>query len=125
MFESLKVANCLHKHAHKNPSVAWGEPPQMLFENNIKIAEKYFEKPVGRLIPGAYADIIVVDYYPPTRLYSENVNSHLLFGVSGRAVETTIINGQVVMENRKLTLLDETEICAKSRELAEKVWERF
>ena len=125
LFESLKVANCLHKYADHHPSVAWVEPPQMLFENNRKIAEKYFEKPLGRLIPGAYADLIVVDYQPPTRLDSENVNSHLLFGVSGRAVETTIINGQVVMENRKLNLIDEDEICTKSRELAAKVWERF
>jgi putative selenium metabolism protein SsnA len=125
MFESLKAANCLHKHANNDPSAAWGEPPHMLFENNIKIAEKYFEKPMGRLIEGACADMIVVDYNPPTRLYSENVNSHMLFGVSGRAVETTIINGQVVMENRRLTILDEDEICAKSRELANKVWERF
>lgn len=125
MFESLKAANCLHKHASRNPSAAWGEPPQMLFENNRRIAGKYFEKPVGRLEQGAYADIIVVDYTPPTRLYADNVNSHMLFGVSGRAVDTTIINGQVVMENRRLTLIDEQEVCAKSRELANKVWERI
>ncbi len=125
MFESLKAANCLHKHAGKNPSAAWGEPPYMLFENNTAIAGKYFDKQVGRLVEGACADIIVVDYNPPTRLYSGNVNSHLLFGVSGRAVETTIINGRVLMENRKLTMLDEVEICAKSRELANKLWERF
>jgi putative selenium metabolism protein SsnA len=125
MFESFKAANCLHKHANQHPSVAWGEIPQMLFENNRQIAAEYFEKPVGRLASGAYADLIVVDYYPPTRLSAENVNSHLLFGVSGRAVETTIINGQVVMENRKLITLDEEAICARSRELADKLWERI
>lgn len=125
MFESLKTANCLHKHASNNPSAAWGEPPQMLFENNARIAEKYFEKPLGKLVKGAYADIIVVDYQPPTRLNSDNINSHLLFGVSGRAVDTTIINGQIVMENRRLTSLDEKEICAKSRELADNVWKRI
>jgi putative selenium metabolism protein SsnA len=125
LFESYKAANCLHKHAHQHPSVAWVEIPQMLFKNNAGIASQYFDKPLGQLVPGAYADLIVVDYYPPTRLTPENVNSHILFGVSGRAVETTVINGQVVMENRKLTTLDEEEICAKSRELADKVWERI
>ncbi len=124
MLESLKAANCLHKHANNNPSAAWGEPPQMLYVNNARIAEKYFEKPLGRLIQGAYADIIVVDYHPPTRMNSNNLNSHILFGVSGRSVETTIINGQLLMENRRLTLLDEEMICAKSRELADQVWER-
>ncbi|HBE80637.1 MAG TPA: putative aminohydrolase SsnA [Firmicutes bacterium] len=125
MFESFKAANCLHKHASQHPSAAWGEIPHMLFENNRKIAAEYFEKPVGRLATGAYADLIVVDYFPPTRLSAENVNSHLLFGVSGRSVETTVINGQVVMENRKLTTLDEEAICTKSRELADKLWERI
>jgi putative selenium metabolism protein SsnA len=125
LFESFKVANCLHKHAHMHPSVAWGEIPQMVFENNRKIAAKYFENPVGILAPGAYADIIVVDYNPPTPLGPENINGHLLFGVSGRSVETTIVNGRIVMENRKLLTIDEQEICAKSRELASKVWERI
>jgi cytosine/adenosine deaminase-related metal-dependent hydrolase len=125
MFESLKVANCLHKYANNNPSAAWGEPPHMLFENNARISEKYFKKPLGRLVKGAYADVIVVDYHPPTRLNSDNLDSHILFGVSGRAVDTTIINGQIVMENRRLTMLDEREVCAKSRELADKAWERF
>lgn len=125
MFESLKAANCLHKHASGHPSAAWGEPPQMLFENNVKIAGKYFEKPLGKLAEGAYADVIVVDYNPPTRLYGENVNSHILFGVSGRAVDTVVIHGRVVMQNRRLTTVDEEEICARARELADKVWERF
>lgn len=125
MLEALKTANCLHKHDSFNPSAAWVEPPQMLFENNASIAEKYFEKPLGKLIEGAYADVIVVDYHPPTPITSDNLNSHILFGISGRAIDTTVINGQVIMENRRLTKLDEEMICAKSRELANKVWERF
>ena len=34
MFESAKVANVLQKHAAADPSVAWGEVPQMLYGNN-------------------------------------------------------------------------------------------
>lgn len=125
MFESLKAANCLNKHASGDPGAAWAEPPAMLFQNNALIASKYFDKPLGQLIKGAYADVIISDYYPPTRMDTGNVNGHILFGMSGRAVDTTIIGGRIVMENRKLTLIDEREICAKSRELADKVWERF
>ncbi len=125
MLESLKAANCLHKHASQHPSAAWAEPPQMLFENNIAIAGQYFAAPLGRLIKGAYADVIIADYCPPTPLDAGNINSHLLFGVSGRSVETTVIHGRVVMKNRQLTSVDEQAICAKSRELARQVWERF
>lgn len=125
MFESLKAANCLHKHASANPSAAWGEPPAMLFKNNRVIAAKYFDRPIGLLAKGAYADVIVADYDPPTRLDAGSLDGHILFGLNGRMVDTTVINGRVVMEGRKLNLLDEREIYAKSRELAEKVWERF
>jgi putative selenium metabolism protein SsnA len=125
MFESFKAANCSQKYVNSNPSVAWGEVPTILFHNNVDIARKYFEQPIGKLVPGAYADIIVVDYQPPTRINSDNLDSHILFGVNGRSVDTTIINGQIVMEHRKLKLTDEQEIYRKSRELADKVWERF
>jgi len=125
MFESYKVANILHKFNAKNPSVAWGEIPEMLFEQNAVIAGKYFPGILGRLIPGAKADIIVVDYDPPTPLDENNMNGHILFGMSGRAVETTIINGRSVIEERKLKDIDEAEIMVKSRELARKLWKRF
>jgi putative selenium metabolism protein SsnA len=125
MFESLKAANCFGKHASGDPSAAWAEPPAMLFRNNALIASKYFDKPLGQLKKGTYADVIIVDYDPPTRMDAGNVNGHMLFGMSGRAVDTTIIGGKAVMKQRKLTALDEREIYAKSRGLAKKVWERF
>ena len=53
MFESMKVANILHKHHNCNPSVAWGEVPLMLFENNAKIVNRFFEKPLGVIQKGS------------------------------------------------------------------------
>lgn len=125
MFESLKVANLLHKHQQQNPSAGWSEAPAMLFENNSKIAAAHFECPLGQLTPGAYADVIIVNYNPPTPLCASNLNSHILFGMSGRGVDTTIINGRILMEEGKMVGIDEEKIMAKSRELATKVWQRF
>ena len=125
MFESLKVANILHKFNQKNPSVSWNEPPTMLFENNSFIASKYFSRIIGKLIPGAYADIIIVNYNPPTTISAANFNSHIHFGMMGRSVDTTIINGKIIMEERELVDIDEQEIMAKSRELADKVWKKI
>ena len=102
MFESGKVANVLQKHASADPSVAWGEIPQMLYTHNPQIASDLFGGTFGELTEGAWADVIVVDYVPPTPLDSNNWTGHLLFGVSGRCVETTVINGRVRMLDRKL-----------------------
>lgn len=125
MMESYKVGNLIHKHVKGDSTVAWGEIPTMLFENNRKITERFIEGQVGILKEGAHADIILVDYNPPTTINENNINSHLMFGINGRHVDTTIINGKVIMEDRKLCELDEERIMAKSREHADEVWKRF
>jgi putative selenium metabolism protein SsnA len=125
MFESYKVANVLHKHNQGNPSVAWGEVPTMLFQNNPAIIGGYFSKPIGKLAAGCYADVIIVDYDPPTPLNENNVNGHILFGMTGRGVVTTVINGKVLMNERKLMNIDEAAVCAKARELSAKLWSRL
>jgi len=84
MMESWKVANVLHKHSLCDPNAAWGEVPQMLFEGNAKIANRYFKKQLGVLKEGAAADVIVIDYDPLTPMNESNINGHLMFGVNGR-----------------------------------------
>lgn len=125
MFESLKVANILHKHHLTDPKVGWLEAPAMLFRHNSEICKEHFNRPLGKLIPGAYADVIIVNYDPPTPVHGDNIFGHLLFGCSGRMVDTTIINGRVVMQERQLVGIDEAKITAKARELAAKAWQRF
>lgn len=125
MMESYKVANIIHKHVKSDSKVAWTEIPDMLFNNNRTITERFINGQVGILREGALADIIIVDYNPPTPIDESNINSHLLFGINGRFVDTTIINGMVIMENRKLVNIDEERIMARSRELASSVWKRF
>ncbi|MFL0245786.1 putative aminohydrolase SsnA [Candidatus Clostridium stratigraminis] len=125
MMESYKVANIIHKHVKGDSTVAWAEVPDMLFNNNRKIVERFIDGKVGILQEGALADVIVVDYNPPTPINENNINGHLLFGITGKNVDTTIVNGKVLMEARKLVNIDEERIMAKSRELAARVWERF
>jgi len=125
MFESLKVANLLAKHASGQPGAGWVEPPAMLFSRNAQIASACFGSTIGKLIPGALADIILVDYDPPTPLLPSNIDSHVLFGLSGRAVHTTIIGGRVVMRNRQLIGIDVAGIMARAREAAARLWLRF
>jgi len=118
MLESFKVANVLHKHHLCDPNAAWGEVPEMLFSGNAKIANRYFKKPLGVLKEGAAADIIVTDYNPLTPMSAGNVNGHILFGMTGRSVVTTIGNGKVLMKDRRLTMIDEEKVMADCRQAA-------
>ncbi|MCL2323270.1 MAG: putative aminohydrolase SsnA [Oscillospiraceae bacterium] len=125
MLESYKVISVIQKHVKGIPSVAWVEPPVMLFENNKKIAERFIDGKLGTLKEGHYADVIIVDYNPVTPINENNLSGHLLFGVWGRNVDTTIVNGKILMNERKLVNIDEERLMAKSRELAQKLWNRI
>ena len=125
MFESMKVGNIIHKHNLCDSNVAWGEVPTMFFENNKEIATNQFGTQVGVLKSGAAADVIIVEYDPLTPMDANNINGHLLFGVSGRNTLTTIINGQVIMKNRVLVNIDEKEMMRKCREVSGKLWSKF
>ena len=116
MIESWKVANVLHKHHLVDPGAAWAEVPEMLFQGNARIANRYFEKKLGVLEKGAAADIIITDYIPPTPMNAGNLNGHMLFGMNGRSVVTTVGNGKVLMKNRELQGIDEERCLAKIRE---------
>ncbi|MDR3115838.1 MAG: putative aminohydrolase SsnA [Treponema sp.] len=125
MTESYKAAAVLHKHAAKLPSVAWAEPPQMLFQNNKRIMERFIRGKIGTLKKDHYADLIIVDYKGPTPIHEHTINSHILFGITGRHVDTTIINGKIIMQDRELVGIDEEGLLAKSREQALKLWKRM
>ena len=122
MIESYKVANVLHKHHLCDANAAWGEVPKMLFENNAAIANRYFKTPLGVLKEGAAGDVIVVDYNPPTQLDASNINGHMLFGMTGRDVVTTVANGRVLMKDREIKVIDVEEAMAKCREESAKLW---
>lgn len=119
MFESYKVANILHKHSLCDANAAWGEVPAMLFEGNAKIANRYFDTPLGILKAGAAADIVIADYNPLTPLTADNINSHMLFGLNGSKIVTTMINGKVLMKDRELLYIDEGKAMADCRQQAD------
>jgi len=125
MLESEKVANIIHKHVLKDPGAAWSEVPQMLFTNNAAICARSFNTKIGVLEKGAAADIIISDYIPQTPMTADNYDGHILFGMSGRSIITTVINGEVKMENRQLINIDAEEILAKCREQSGELWRRI
>ena len=125
MMESFKVANVLHKHHLCDPNAAWSEVPQMLFENNAKIAARYFADELGVLREGASADVVIVAYDPLTPLHENNINGHLLFGVTGHDVVTTVAAGKVLMKDRRLTGIDEAKVMADCRQAAAELAQRI
>ncbi len=122
MLESLKTFLCIQRHNAAMPNVGWGEAMQMLFQDNARMASRYFGREVGVLAPGAAADIVVMDYPTFTPLSADNIDGHILFGMEGRSCRTTIVNGQVLYLDREFTTVDEERIDAWTLEQAKVLW---
>jgi putative selenium metabolism protein SsnA len=128
MFTEMAVAYLAHKQASGDPrTLPADQVVQMAWDHNARIARVFFPglgPQFGLLAKGAPADLILVDYDPPTPLNTGNLPWHVVFGIDGSMVDTTIVGGKVLMRNRELLTLDEGEIMAKARELAGKLWRR-
>ena len=126
MWDEWKAAYLSHKAAHRDPRRMSGTTvAEMAIVNNAALANVFFpQAPLGVLAPGAFADIIFVDYHPTTPMSAGNLPWHILFGFESSMVTTTICAGNVLMKDRQLLCLEESEITARSRALASKVWER-
>jgi putative selenium metabolism protein SsnA len=126
MLEEIRVAMWAQHLRQDNPTCAFMEIANTLFVRNPEMASRMFGFPLGTLEEGAAADVILVDYHPPTPLDGNTVLGHLIFGISQATVDTTICGGRILMENKQLTNgIDEAALAAKSRELAVRLWDRF
>ncbi|MDK9698952.1 MAG: putative aminohydrolase SsnA [bacterium] len=126
MPEELRVALWCQHLRNDDASAAFIETVNTLFVNNAKLASNLWNQKIGELTEGAAADIILVDYDPPTPFNNETLFGHLVFGIANAAVDTTIVNGNILMRNKQLTLdLDLEGIVAKSRELSQILWQKM
>ncbi len=93
---------------------------------SARFAGAVYEEPLlGALAPGAPADLVVLAYDPPTPVTAENLAGHWAFGLSARHVRDVVVNGEVVVRERRLTLADEAEVRARCRDAAEALWRRM
>jgi len=120
MIKEMSTAAKLHKVARLDPTVMNAQTVVRMA--TIEGAKSLgMEKTIGSLESGKKADIIIIGLNEPhlTPLYSEY--SHLVYAMSGADVDTVLINGKIVMENRKLLTINEEEVMQKVREIAVKI----
>ncbi len=120
MMQEMDTAAKLHKVFTMNPTV-------MDAKTVLKMATAEgaralgMESEIGILRPGMKADIVIVDLNQPhlTPMYDEY--STLVYSANGSDVRTSIINGRIVMENRKLLTINEKQAMDKVNEISERV----
>jgi len=125
MFENMRAAYLLHRVHHKNPNAI--DPYTILEMATVNGARLYgMEKEYGSIEPGKKADLIIIKpSILPTPLNASSVVGHLVNTVDGDDVETVLVNGRVIVKDKKLLTFDEQKAQSISQAAAAKLWKRL
>jgi len=125
MMVEMKVAALLNKTRHRDPTLlpAWKTLRLATIEgaHTIGLGER-----IGSLEVGKKADIITVDLKRPhmTPVLKKpvpNVAPNIVYSARGDEVETVIVNGNIVMQDREVLTLDEEEVISEAQNAAEEM----
>ncbi|RLG40866.1 MAG: putative aminohydrolase SsnA [Thermoproteota archaeon] len=126
MFREAKVAYTLHKLHMADPRVMGADKVlEMVYHNNSELASKYFPRPLGKIVPGAFADLVVLSYRPYTPMHDGNFPWHFIFGMDASHVTDVVVDGKFVVRNGELLTVNEDEIFEEAKELAKALWDRL
>ena len=127
LFESIKLASIIHRATRQDASL--GQPADIL-RMATRNGGRALGHDTGELSAGRKADLILIDlsgpmFVPLIPEHTEQLYSHLVFAANGSCVDTTIIDGRIVMEGRNLTTIDEELVCNKANEAFRAVLDRM
>ncbi len=118
MLEEMKIAALLHKVHNLDPTVA---DAKTIFKMATQNGAKALHLNAGVIKEGALADLVIIDFNQPHLRPINNVISHLVYSANGNDVETTIVDGKILMLDREVLTLDEEKILEKAEEVVEKL----
>ena len=120
MFETMKFTALLQKGINENPKdLPAYEVIKMATINGAKALG--LEDNIGSIEEGKKADIIILNMNTPLMQPINNIFAEIVYNAKGTDVETTIINGKIVMENRKINCLNEGEIYDKCEKIIKRI----
>jgi 5-methylthioadenosine/S-adenosylhomocysteine deaminase len=122
LWEEMDTAAKLHKLVTMDPTVVTAA--QALELATIGGARAlHLEKEIGSLEAGKRADVIIVDLSAPHLTPMYNLASHLVYATKASDVTDTMVNGRILMRNRRLLTLNEEAVKAAARRYQQQVSE--
>jgi len=123
MFETMKICALVHK-AHRWDATVLQAQKTLDLATIEGARALSAERELGSIEPGKRGDIILLDANAPnlTPIHSkESVISDLVYSASSGNVDTTVVDGRVLMENRTVSSLDLTTVRAKTQEITSRL----
>ena len=118
MLDEMKLAALLHKVHNLDPTVA---DAKTVFRMATLNGAKALRLKAGVIKEGYLADLAIIDFNQPHLRPINNVISHLVYSANGNDVETTIVDGKILMLDREVLTLDEERILAEAEKTIEKL----
>jgi len=120
LFQEMDCAAKLHKVHRLDPTVM---PSNVVLEMATLGGAKVLglEQEIGSLEVGKKADIIILDLHRPHLQPIYNIVSHLVYSAAGADVRDVIIDGKLIMQDRKLLTIDEETVLEKVQEWQNKI----
>jgi len=127
LFEVMKFASLMHRASRVDASLQ--QAPDVVRMATRNGADALGHE-TGQLVPGRKADVILVNlksqmFTPLMPENSDHLFSHLVFAANGSCVDTTIIDGKIVMEDRRLTTVDEQKVLREANDAFRRVLDRM
>jgi 5-methylthioadenosine/S-adenosylhomocysteine deaminase len=120
MWEEMDAAAKLHKLVAKDPTVI--NAREALEMATIRGARAiHLDRDIGSLEAGKLADLLIVNMDGAHQVPLYNVFSHLVYATKSSDVETVMINGRIVMEDRQVQTIDGRAVRAKAAEYRDKI----
>ena len=120
LWEEIDTAAKLHKLTSKDPTVMNArEALQMATIGGARAI--HLDREIGSLEAGKRADLIIVGMSNVHQTPLYNVYSHLVYATKASDVETVIINGRTVMDNRRVLTIDERSVRVKAMEYRDRI----
>ncbi|MBG9794927.1 N-ethylammeline chlorohydrolase [Paenibacillus dendritiformis] len=120
MFEEIKAAAWLQKLDCGDPTMLpAGQALRMATRESAKLLN--IDREVGTLEAGKRADLILVDMNKPHLQPVHQIESLLAYSANGADVDTTIVNGKVLMRHRQLVTIDEDEVLRQASIRAKRI----
>jgi len=120
LWEEMDTAAKLHKLISRDPKVVNAE--QAFEMATIRGARAlHLEKEIGSIETGKRADIVIVDLDDLNQTPYYNIYSDLVYATKAADVRTVIIEGRVIMRDRRLLTLNEETIKADARRFRERI----
>lgn len=122
MFQEMYLVATGHKEARTDPSYITPEQALELATRGGAAAVD-LERELGSLEPGKKADLVLVDLQRSslTPLHDFSLVPNLVYCASKHDVQTVLVNGQVVMRDRRITTVDEAEVLRQAQRASERV----